>query len=226
MHQTVADVMSTDLVVATRSTPYKELVRKLRELGVHALPIVDPDRRLVGIVTETDLAFKQEYRPAGHVPFLEGTEQRRQRHKAAATLAEECMSEPVAVTGPNVPVPTAARLLHRKGVHHLPVVDAQGRLVGIVTRRDLLAVFLRPDAEIYRQIRIGVLGVILHVPEGEVDLRVDDGVVTLSGKVEWRSLVREIVTRTRAVEGVVGVVDRLDYRHDDTSPMRPLRSRG
>ena len=135
------------------------------------------------------------------------------------------MSEPVAVTGLDVPVSNAARLLHRKGVHHLPVVDAQGRLVGIVTRRDLLGVFLRPDQEIYRQIRIGVLGVILHAPEGAVDLQVDEGVVTLSGRVELRSRAQEIVTRTRAVEGVVGIVDRLDYQHDDTSPMRPLRSR-
>jgi CBS domain-containing protein len=223
MERTVADVMSTDLVVAIRSTPYKELVRRMRERGVNALPIVDSDRRLLGIVTETDLAFKQEYRPAGQIPFLEGTEQRRQRRKAAATVAQECMSDPVAVIGPDATVPTAARLLHRKGVHHLPVVDADGRLVGIVSRRDLLGAFLRPDEEIRRQIRIGVLGVTFDVPEGEVDVQVDEGVVTLNGKVERRSLVREIVTRTRAVEGVVSVVDRLEYRHDDRLPVRPSR---
>lgn len=225
MHRTVADVMSTDLVVATRSTPYKELIRRMRERGVNALPIVDADHRLVGIVTETDLALKQEYRPSGQPPFLEGTEQRRQRRKAAATLAEECMSKPAAVIGPDATVPTAARLLHRQGVHHLPVVDADGKLVGIVSRRDLLAVFLRPDEEIGRQVRIGVLGVILHVPEGEVDMQVREGVVRLSGKVEWRSLAREIVTRTRAVDGVVSVVDRLEYRRDDTVPVWPSRPR-
>ena len=134
------------------------------------------------------------------------------------------MSKPAAVIGPDATVPTAARLLHRQGVHHLPVVDADGKLVGIVSRRDLLAVFLRPDQEIARSIRIA-LDVSLNVPEGEVDMQVDEGVVTLSGKVEWRSLAREIVTRTRAVDGVVGVVDRLKYRHDDTVPVWPSRPR-
>jgi CBS-domain-containing membrane protein len=89
MYPTVADVMSTDLVVATRTTPYKELVRRMRERGVNAVPIVDSDHHLIGIVTETDLTLKQEYRAGGQPPFLEGTQQRRQRRKAAATLAEE-----------------------------------------------------------------------------------------------------------------------------------------
>jgi CBS domain-containing protein len=224
MYPTVADVMSTDLVVATRTTPYKELVRRMRERGVNAVPIVDPDRHLIGIVTETDLAFKQEYRPSGQPLFLEGTQQRRQRRKATATLAEECMSDPAAIIGPDATVPTAARLLHRQGVHHLPVVDADGRLVGIVTRRDLLAVFLRPDQEIARSIRIA-LDVSLNLPEGEVDVQVLEGVATVSGRVEWRSLAQEIITRTNAVDGVVGVVDRLDYRHDDTVPVWPSRPR-
>jgi len=224
MYPTVADVMSTDLVVATRTTPYKELVRRMRERGVNAVPVVDSDHHLIGIVTETDLALKQEYRAGGQPPFLEGTQQRRQRRKAAATLAEECISKPAAVIGPDTTAPTAARLLHRQGVHHLPVVDAGGRLVGIVTRRDLLGVFLRPDEEIARTIRIA-LDVSLNLREGEVDVQVLEGVATLSGKVEWRSLAQEIVTRANAVDGVMGVVDRLDYRHDDTVPVRPSRPR-
>ncbi len=222
MYPTVADVMSTDLVVATRTTPYKELVRSMREHKVNALPIVDSDHHLIGIVTETDLAFKQEYRPSEQPSFLEGTQQRRQRRKAAATLAEECMSKPAAAVGPDVTVPTAARLLHRQGVHHLPVLDADGKLVGIVTRRDLLGAFLLPDQGIARSIRI-VLDVTLNVHEGEVDVQVLEGVATLSGKVEWRSLAQEIVTRINAVDGVVGVVDRLEYRHDDTVPVWPSR---
>ncbi|HZD00985.1 MAG TPA: BON domain-containing protein, partial [Actinomycetes bacterium] len=120
----------------------------------------------------------------------------------------------------------AARLLHRKGVHHLPVVDADGRLVGIVSRRDLLGAFLRPDEEIRRQIRAGVLNAALRLPKGEVDVQVHEGVATLSGKVVWRSVAQQIVALTNAVDGVVGVVDQLEYRRDDTIPMWPSRLRG
>ena len=224
MDTTVAEVMSTDLVVATRSTPYKELVRMMRERGVHALPVVDADRRVVGIVTETDLALKQEYRPGGQVPYLEGTEQRDWRRRAAATVAEQCMSDPVTVVAADINVRGAARLLHRRGVHHLPVVDAEGRLVGIVTRRDLLGVFLRPDSEIRDRIRTGVLER-LNLPEDDVEVEVSEGVATLRGKVEWRSLAREIVTLAGGVDGVVGVVDQLEHYREDTepAPVRPSR---
>ncbi len=224
MDPTVADVMSTDLVVATTTTPYKELIRSMRQHRVNALPVVDADHHLVGIVTQTDLALKQEYRPTGPTPFLEGTEQRHRRRKAAATVAEECMSRQVTVVGPDTAVPSAARLLHRDGVHHLPVVDADGRLVGIVTRSDLLGVFLRPDDEIRAGIRTGVLEMTLNLPEDDIDVEVVDGVVTLSGKVEWRSLAQEIVARAGAVDGVVGVVDRLSYYRDDTVPTWSSRS--
>lgn len=214
MYPTVADVMSTDLVTASRSTPYKQLIRMMRERGVRALPVVDAPDRLVGIVTETDLALKQEYRPSDRIPFLEGTTQRQQRRKAAATVAEQCMSRP-AVIGPDATVPEAARLLHRHGVHHLPVVSPDGRLLGIVTRRDLLAVFLRGDDEIASRIRHGVLCATLDLPEDAIDLEVSEGVVTLRGAVEFRSQAREIAKLSQAIEGVVGVVDHLGYRHDD-----------
>jgi CBS-domain-containing membrane protein len=224
MDSTVAEVMSTDLVVATRSTPYKELVRMMRERGVHALPVVDDDRRVVGIVTETDLALKQEYRPGGQASYLEGTEWRVWRRKAAATVAEQCMSDPVTVIGADTTVRGAARLLHRRGVHHLPVVDAEGRLVGIVTRRDLVSVFLTSDDEIRDRIRAGVLER-LNLLENDIEVDVSEGVVTLRGKVEWRSLAQEIVTLTGGIDGVVGVVDRLDHYCDDTqpTPVRPSR---
>jgi CBS domain-containing protein len=221
MYPTVADVMSTDLVVVTRSTPYKQLVTKMREHGIRALPVVDPGDRLAGIVTETDLALKQEYRPSDRVPFLEGMTQRRDRRKAAATVAEQCMSRPAAVVGPSATVPEAARLLHRRGVHHLPVVDEHGRLVGIVSRRDLLAVLLRGDDEIARSVRHGVLRATLDLPEDAIDVQVVEGVVRLRGTVELRSQAREIGKLTQVIQGVVGVVDELDYRRDDTVPSWP-----
>lgn len=216
MYPTVADVMSTDLVTATRSTPYKQLIAKMRDHGVHALPVVDAGDRLVGIVTETDLALKQEYRPSHRTPFLEGTAQHRQRRKAAATIAEQCMSRPAAVIGPDATVPAAARLLHQRGVHHLPVVDADGRLLGVATRRDLLAVFLRDDDEIARSVRYRVLRATLDLPEDAIEVQVRDGVVTLRGAVELRGQAREIAKLTQAIEGVVEVVDQLGYRRDDT----------
>ena len=225
MYPTVADVMSTDLVTATRGTPYKELISRMRERGIHALPVVEAGDRLVGIVSDTELALKQEYRPSGRVPFLEGAARRRERRKAAAIVAEECMSRPAAVIAPDATVPEAARLLHRRGVHHLPVVDAQGRLVGIVSRRDLLRVFLRGDDEIAGRIRHGVLRATLDLPEDAIEVHVHEGLVRLRGAVELRSQAREIGQLAQVIDGVVAVVNELGYGRDDTVPAWPRSHR-
>jgi CBS domain-containing protein len=126
------------------------------------------------------------------------------------------MSSPVATLLAGASLEAAARLLRQRRVRHLPVVDAAGRLVGMVTRRDLLKVFLHPDNELRYEVTVGVLQATFNLPDHAVQVEVRDGVVTLAGEVSWRSSAREVADRVRVLDGVVDVVDRLSWTHDDT----------
>jgi CBS-domain-containing membrane protein len=177
--------------------------------------VVDPDGRLLGIVSETDLALKEEYQPGEPVSRFAGRTRRAEHFKARGTTAADFMSTPVATVASGASLGTAARLLHRRGVRHLPVVDHDGRVVGMITRRDLLQVFLRPDWVLAGEISAKVLHATYNVPADAVRVEVRDGVARLSGRVPWHSTAREIAERPRGVDGVVAVDDHLTWAHDD-----------
>jgi CBS domain-containing protein len=144
----VRDVMTADVVIATDVTPFKEIVRLLSKHGVSALPVVAADRRLIGIVSEADLLAKEVVDPeADREPHLFRS-RRRFAEKADALVATQLMTTPVASVGADASIREAARSMHERKVKRLPVVDTDGRVVGIVSRADLLKVFLRPDVQI------------------------------------------------------------------------------
>jgi CBS-domain-containing membrane protein len=217
MKRLVSDVMSAPVICVQPGTSFKRMVQLLHRHQIDALPVVGPDGRVLGIVSATDLALKEEHPPTDPVALLAGAARRRQRAKAGGTTAADFMSTPVATILPGAALGVAVRLLHQRDIRHLPVVDDKGQLVGVVTRRDLLSVFLRPDADIHREITAGVLHATFNLPAGVVQVDVLEGVATLSGPVPWRSTAREIVDRVSALDGVVGVVDRLSWAHDSTS---------
>jgi CBS-domain-containing membrane protein len=216
MNRMVSDVMVTPVVSVQPATSFKQTVQLLQQHRISALPVVDREGHLVGIVSETDLALKEEHQRSDPIPFFAGAGQRAQRAKARGTRARDFMSTPVATVAPGASLSGAARLLHRHGVRHLPVVDHHGRLVGIVTRRDLLRVFLRPDGDLHHEITAGVLRATFNLPAHAVQVEVRDGVVTLAGLLPWRSSARELVDRVGAMDEVVDVVDHLSWSHDDT----------
>ncbi len=219
----VSDVMVTEMVSVQPATTFKKTVQLLQEHRVSALPVADRDGHLLGIVSETDLALKEERQPSAPIPIIEAAGHRRQRAKARGTRAADFMSTPVATVAPGASLNAAARLLHQHGVRHLPVVDHDLRLIGIVTRRDLLRVFLRPDGDIHHEVAAGVLRATFNLPADAVQVEVGDGVVTLAGMVPWRSSAREIVDRVSVLDGVVDVVDRLSWSHDDTVKAATMR---
>jgi len=216
MKRSVSDVMSAPVVSVQPATSFKRMVQLLQQHQIDALPVVDPDGHLLGIVSSTDLALKEEHPPGEPVALLAGAAQRRQRAKAGGATAADFMSTPVTTILLGASLNATARLLHQRDVRHLPVVDDRRRLVGMVTRRDLLSVFLRPDADIRHEITAGVLRATFNLPPQAVQVEVCDGVATLSGRVPWRSTARELVDRVSALDGVVGVVDGLSWTHDDT----------
>ncbi|HEV8652873.1 MAG TPA: CBS domain-containing protein [Actinomycetes bacterium] len=208
--------MTAQVVAARPDTPYKELARLLREHRVSALPVVDERHHVLGIVSEADLLLKQEY-PSGlrHALWYESKRRRVEQAKARGATAADLMTIPAVTIGRDATVAEAARLMHAEGVKRLPVDDALGRLVGIVSRGDLLAVVLRPDAQIRREI-VDVIRHDLLMSPDRFTVEVRDGVVALQGQVERRSLIPLLVRAVDAVDGVVRVHDRLGCDFDDT----------
>jgi CBS domain-containing protein len=131
------------------------------------------------------------------------------------------MSRPAITIGPRATLAEAARRLHAAGVKRLVVIDAAGRLVGVVSRSDLLTSFLRSDEELHQEIVEDVIFGDLFMAPSPFDVHVQDGVVVLQGCCERRSLIPTVVRAVKAVEGVVQVVNRLGYELDDLSSPVP-----
>jgi CBS domain-containing protein len=207
--------------VAAETTGFKEIAGLLAEYRISALPVVDDLGRLVGVVSEADLLLKEAFGPGDHHRLVESRRTRREHAKAGALVARDLMTSPAVTIGPEALIVEAARLMHDKAVKRLPVVDGDGRVVGIVTRSDLLRVFLRPDALIREDIVEGLIVKTLWMDPNSVQVHVNGGVVDLFGQVDRKSDIRVLTNMVGGLDGVVGVVERLRYRYDDTRASSP-----
>jgi CBS domain-containing protein len=224
MHSLVKDLMTTPVVTVQPTTPFKEMVARLGQHKISAVPVVDHDQRVLGMVSEADLLLKEEFpEPDKDIPLFWTKRARLDRAKAAATMARDLMTMAVVSIAPEATAAEAARRMHTAGVKRLPVVE-RGRLVGIVSRADLLKVFDRSDADIRREIiQDVILGEFMMAPS-RFFLHVRDGVVVLQGRVERRNLLPYLVRAVEGVEGVVRVEDRLTYDLDDQGAGRVMTS--
>ena len=219
MNSLVRDVMTTEVVAVEAWTPFKEIVARLAEHRISAVPVLDADGRVLGVVTEADLLLKQEHPdPEVDVPRAWSRRRRLERKKAAAVVAGKLMTTPPVTVPPTGTVTEAARRMHTARIKRLPVVDEEGRLVGIVSRADLLKVFTRPDDAIRRELMEDVIVGDFMMNPSRFFIDVDDGVVVLQGRVERRSLIPYLVRTVHGVEGVVRVEDRLTFDLDDHDP--------
>ncbi|HWS39169.1 MAG TPA: CBS domain-containing protein [Actinoplanes sp.] len=214
---TVDDVMTRAVVSVPDTASYRELVDLLISRRFSAVPVVDDFQRVAGVVSEADLLRKIEYAGDEDARFFESRRRRGERAKALAGTAGELMSSPPVLVQTGTLIAAAARTMDAEQVKRLPVVDDLGRLVGIVTRGDLLKVHLRPDDEIHADV-LAVLTICLVGDEADGDpvtAEVREGVVTLTGRVGHRSTADRSVRFARQVPGVVGVVDSLRFDNDD-----------
>jgi CBS domain-containing protein len=215
----VRDVMTTEVVAVEAWTPFKEIVARLAQHRISAVPVVDADRRVLGIVTEADLLLKQEHPdPKATIPLIWTRRRRQERAKAAAAVAAKLMTTPAVTVPPTPTITEAARRMHTARVKRLPVVDERGQLLGMVSRADLLKVFTRPDEAIRSEIINDVIVGDLMMNPSRFFIDVDDGVVVLQGRVERRSLIPYLVRAVHHVEGVVRVENRLSFDVDDYDP--------
>jgi CBS-domain-containing membrane protein len=214
------DVMATSVLSVPIDAPFAEVARVLFAGGVRAVPVLDPDGMLLGVVSEGDLLATAER--GDPLPGQSGPWQRllRRRHagdagRPGATTAGELMTTPVTTIEPGATVAHAARCMREHRLGWLPVVDDHGRMVGVLGRSDLLGVFSRPDAEVRDEVADEVFGRMLLVDPRRVDIAVDRGVVTLCGQLDTRADTELAVRFVERLEGVVAVVDRLTYRFDE-----------
>ena len=210
MNSQVKDVMTREVVSVRETAEYKDIVAVMRELHVSAFPVLDSGDHLVGLVSEADLLLKEVGQEA-LAGYLIGSGRRGERAKAAGVTAADLMSKPAVSIGPDDSVAGAARLMHDRRVKRLPVVDDAGRLVGIVSRLDVLSVFDRPDAQIRDQVIKEVIVAGLSLDPAALDVSVNCGIVTITGQVKSRAIAPHLITAIRHAEGVVGVRDRLSY---------------
>ncbi|MFC7259310.1 CBS domain-containing protein [Streptomyces lutosisoli] len=200
----VSDVMTHTVAAIGRGANFKEIVQLMEQWKVSALPVLEGEGRVIGVVSEADLLPKEEFRDGDPDRY---TQIRRLSDlaKAGAVTAEDLMTSPALTIRANATLAQAARTMAHAKVKRLPVVDDLGKLEGVVSRGDLLKVFLRDDEEIAEEVRREVVSYLFRAPLSPVRVQVEDGVVTLTGRVRDTSLVPVAARLVRAIEGVVDV---------------------
>lgn len=214
----VSDVMTQTVVSVGRDAAFKEIVMLMDQWKISALPVLEGEGRVVGVVSEADLLPKEEFRD--EPPDLALSERRSvstraerlaELAKAGASTAGDLMSTPAVTVHADTTLAQAARIMARLGVKRLPVIDRIGILQGVVSRSDLLKVFLRSDTELAAEVNRTLAPLF---PQQDVTISVVDGVVTVRGTMRDRRLVPVAARLAHAVEGIVDV--RMDLAAPDT----------
>jgi CBS domain-containing protein len=210
MRSMVRDVMTSRVVAVRSDASFKEMVARMRESRISAFPVVDGSGRVIGVVSEADFLNK-EAEQADIQGVLASLLYFRSHAKAAGVTADELMTSPAVTVGPDTPVVDAARLMRDRRVKRLPVVNATGHLIGIISRTDVLGVFLRPDKDICREVTDKVIPASGAQGPTRFTVAVTGGIVTLAGRPENDQAGHELAAAVRRVEGVVAVYDQLSY---------------
>jgi CBS domain-containing protein len=212
----IEDVMTRDVKTVSPGTSLRQVAASLTGLRISGLPVVEGDR-VVGVVSEADILVKER----GEAPSRGGLlgllldDRSELAAKLHASTAGEAMTAPAITISPQAPISAAAATMIDEGINRLPVVDDDGRLVGIVTRADLVKAFVRTDGEIEREIREEVVLGTLWIPPDRVEVSVENGVVTLTGRVETKTDAELLPRFAQRVAGVISVDSRLTWESDD-----------
>ena len=209
----VKDVMTVNVIWVEQDTPFAAIAAALREYRVSAFPVLDEKGLVIGVVSESDLLAKLALGGGedGTPGMITGILHQHQTEKARAVTADDLMTSPAETVSPDDTLEHAAKLMYLRKVKRLPVVNADNRLAGIVSRADVLAFYDRPDVEIGEEIRNQIAVCESLADARRIDVMVTDGVVTLTGRPRTCAQGNDIVRQARHVQGVVAVRDRLDY---------------
>jgi len=218
---TVRDAMTRSVVTVPLIAPLSEVARLLVDNRVSGVPVVDVDGTVLGVVSEADLLVKEQgpdairHRPLSR--FLgDSKKARAQVTKLEAITAANAMTAPAITITSGRPIHEAAAIMTARRVNRLPVVD-DGRLVGIVSRADLVRAYVRSDEELARTIREDVILRVLWLDPDQFTVVVEGGVASISGRVERRTTAEMIERSVRMVPGVVDVIASVSWSMDDTT---------
>lgn len=211
----VQDVMTTDVATATPETSLKEAALELVRRRISGMPVVDDDGRVLGVISEADILAKEGDDRRGGGGFLQWLLDPTDPWISArfdAVTVGEAMSRPALTITGNRPLAQAATTMLGEGINRLPVVDEDGKLVGLVSRGDLVRAFARPDEKIQQEIEEDVIRKALWLDPTSLDVKVRDGMVTLAGEVPSAADAELLPTFARKVPGVVDVSANLTHR--------------
>jgi len=212
----VRDIMTTDPVKVTADTRLKEAARLMVHHRVSGLPVVDEGGKLIGILSEGDFIRREAGRDRPHgVSLLDAVFGEGELQPVGAETVAEVMTRSVVTITPEATVGEAARVMGRRNVKRLPVVDLEGELIGIVSRADVVGAFTKPDDVIEDEVREDLIRRLLFLDPSLVEVSVSDGVVTLEGELENRTEAHLLEELSRRIAGVVRVESRLRYKVDD-----------
>jgi CBS domain-containing protein len=210
MKSCVRDVMTTHVVAVKKPASFKEMIVRMRKSHVSAFPVVDDAGRVIGVVSQADMLNKEADLAPG-TGSLAGILRFRDHDKAAGITAGELMTSPPVAISPDATLAAAARLMRDRRVKRLPVINATGHLIGIISRADVLSVFTRPDAEIRREAGEEILAECFVTDSRRPAVTVRDGIVTLTGRPETDQIGHELVAAIQHIDGVIAVRDQLSY---------------
>jgi CBS domain-containing protein len=216
----VSDLMTTDVVTTTPDTPIRAVARVLVERGISGVPVCDDTGAVIGVLSEGDILLKEVGRVearGGLLAWFLDPDSDWKVEKSQALSAGEAMSSPAITAVPYESVAAAARRMTDESVNRLPVVSSDGRLVGILTRTDLVRAFVRPDGLVAEEIREDVLRRVLWLTPGTVEVDVRDGAVRLAGELETQAEVEVLEKLVAKVPGVVSVQSDVTARTEKTA---------
>jgi len=211
----VRDLMTTDILTVGPEASLKEAARRMLEGEISGLPVINDDGDLVGIITEADFMATEADRRVTRRAGLLRLFVRDAEIPSHERLVGDVMTADVKVIGPESDHAEAARLMEKEGIKRIPVV-ADGQLIGLIARADMLKAYVRSDQEIIDEIQGHVMKDILWIDSRRVEIECVDGNVIVSGHLETRSDASLLIELTRRLDGVTSVSDHLTWEVDNT----------
>jgi CBS domain-containing protein len=216
----VRELMTRDVLTIGPEAPLKDVAKLFVTRRISGLPVCDIEGDVIGVISEGDILYKEHDPSEGHrggpLAWISSGSARYPGYtKSRALAVRAAMTSPAITIAPHEPVSEAARLMARHRVNRLPVVR-DGKLVGIITRTDLVRAFTRTDDEIEREIRDDVLEHTLWIARDRLDIAVANGVVTLGGELQTRNEVELLCRLVARVPGVSAVESTVRWTFDDT----------
>jgi CBS domain-containing protein len=213
----VSQLMTPEVITVGRDASLKEAARRMIEAGVSGLVVTDAEGSLRGVITEADFVKTESQRRSGNrARLLRWLSREEPAMPDTERLVGDVMTSDLITLDVGADHAEAARLMRKAGVKRIPIVDANGRLAGILSRSDILRAFARPDRDIVSEIEEHVMRDVLWIDPRRVSIQCIEGNLVLNGRLETRSDATLLQALACRVDGVVSMASQLAWDIDNT----------